>query len=419
MHAARPDTPPLNIPGPGSPETLEEREYLVLLLARLMARYGIPAHRLEEAAASCAAHLGLEAQFFATPTAVFAAIGKTGRQRTHLLRLEPGGVSLEKQSLVDGVLRDILADSVSPGDAVRRLDAIVDRPAPYGPGLVVLSFAIAAAAAAVFFGGGWRDVAAGAAVGFVVGAIGLLAEMNRRMARLIDFASGFGAAFLAIALAVVAPPISVSVVTLAGVIVLVPGLTLTTAVTELATRNLAAGTARVMGALTIFVSIGFGVAIGQRLGASVFGEAGARPLELGVWAEWAALVVAPFALAVLFQASPRDVVVILPAGVVGFLGARLGAAWLGPELGVCVGAFAVGLASNVYARIADRPSAVPSVPGIMLLVPGSLGFRSVTSFVEAQSLAGVQAAFSMVLVAVSLVAGLLLANAAVAPRRPL
>ena len=59
------------------------------------------------------------------------------------------------------------------------------------------------------------------------------------------------------------------------------------------------------------------------------------------------------------------------------------------------------------------------VPGIMLLVPGSIGFRSVTSFVEANALAGVESAFSMMLVAVGLVVGLLLANAAVMPRRAL
>ncbi len=202
-------------------------------------------------------------------------------------------------------------------------------------------------------------------------------------------------------------------------IVLVPGLTLTTAVAELATRNLASGTARLMGALTIFVSIGFGVAIGQKSGAFVFGQASAPPDPLPGWAEIVALVLAPVALAVLFRAGLRDLKVILPAGVIGFLGARAGAAWLGPELGVCVGAFAVTLASNIWARLADRPTAVPGVPGIMLLVPGSLGFRSVTSFVDADTIGGVQAASSMVLVAVGLAVGLLLANAAVAPRRPL
>lgn len=403
---------------PCDPETLR-REKLVLDLAKLMAAYGIPAHRLEEAAAGCAGHLGLDAQFFATPTAIFAAIGEAGNQRTHLVRLEPGEVNLEKQSRVDGVLRDLLADAVGVEDAGARLDWIVAAPSPYGPGLMVVAQGVASATAAVFFGGGWREVVGAGVVGAIVGVVCVLAGLDRRMARLMDFAAGFAAAFFGVALASTMHPISASLVSLAGVIVLVPGLTLTTAVTELATRNLASGTARLMGALTIFVSIGFGVAIGQKAGVFAFGQASAPPEPLGGWAETVALLVAPMALMVLFRASLRDLRVILPAGVLGFLGARLGAAWLGPELGVCVGAFAVTLASNIWARVADRPSAVPSVPGIMLLVPGSLGFRSVTSFVDADTLGGVQAASSMVLVAVGLVVGLLLANAAVAPRRAL
>ncbi len=410
---------PVATPLPPSDPTMRRREKLVLTLAKLMAAYGIPAYRLEEAAAGCARHLGLDAQFFATPTAVFAAIGEPGEQRTHLLRLEPGEVNLHKQSQVDAVLRDLLADAVEVDAAMARLDAIVAEPSPYGPVLMVAAQACASATAAVFFGGGWREVVAAAGVGCIVGIICVLAGLDRRMARLMDFAAGFAAAFFAAAMAATMDPLSAPLVALAGVIVLVPGLTLTTAVAELATRNLAAGTARLMGALTVFVSIGFGVALGQKSGAFAFGSGSASPEALGDAAHWLALAVAPVALAILFRASLRDLVVIVPAGVLGFGGARLGAAWLGPELGVCVGAFAVTLASNLWARLADRPTAVPGVPGIMLLVPGSLGFRSVTSFVDADTMGGVQAASSMVLVAVGLVVGLLLANAAFAPRRPL
>lgn len=399
---------------PGDPERF------VLRLAMLMAAFGIPAHRLEEAASGCARHLGLEAHFFATPTAVFAAIGSDGDQRTHLLRLDIGEVNLEKQSQIDAVLRDVLADATNAVEGIRRLEAIVADPLRYGPVAMVVAQMVASATASVFFGGGWREVLGAGLVGFVVGVILQAASTHRRLARLTDFVVGFAAAFLAGALACGLGSVSHSLVALASVIALVPGLTLTTAVAELATRHLAAGTARLMGALTIFIALGFGVAIGQRLSAALYGSAElVVPEPLPGAALWVALLAAPFALGVLFRARPADLLWILPAGVLGFGGARLGAAWLGPELGVCLGAFLVGLASNVWARCTDRPSAVLSVPGIMLLVPGSLGFRSVDSFMHRDAVGGVEAAFAMVLVAVGLVTGLLLANAAVSPRRPL
>jgi hypothetical protein len=45
-----------------------------------------------------------------------------------------------------------------------------------------------------------------------------------------------------------------------------------------------------------------------------------------------------------------------------------------------------------------------------MLVPGSVGFRSLSSFLERRTLAGIETAFSMILTAVALAAGLLIAG---------
>jgi uncharacterized membrane protein YjjB (DUF3815 family) len=59
---------------------------------------------------------------------------------------------------------------------------------------------------------------------------------------------------------------------------------------------------------------------------------------------------------------------------------------------------------------------VVSVPGILLLVPGSVGFRGLTSLLEREAVTGIETIFSMILTAMALVAGLLIA-AAIAPER--
>jgi len=56
-------------------------------------------------------------------------------------------------------------------------------------------------------------------------------------------------------------------------------------------------------------------------------------------------------------------------------------------------------------------------PGIFMLVPGSFGFRSLTSFLEKDALMGIDFAFQTGLVAISLVGGLLAANVFLPPRR--
>jgi uncharacterized membrane protein YjjB (DUF3815 family) len=117
---------------------------------------------------------------------------------------------------------------------------------------------------------------------------------------------------------------------------------------------------------------------------------------------------------VVLRAEAKDALWIVAIGTLGILGGRAGAATLGVELGTFAGALAVGLASSGYERWTGRPSAVLMVPGILLLVPGSVGFRGLISLTERQALVGIETIFSMVLTAVALVAGLLIA-AAVAP----
>jgi len=130
---------------------------------------------------------------------------------------------------------------------------------------------------------------------------------------------------------------------LGGMIVLLPGLPLTTAMTELSSRHLAAGTARLSGAMMVFLSIGFGVALGGTIDQRIFGMRHAAAIAaLPAWTEAAALVVAPLALMVLLRAPRRDAPWVMMACALAFIGGRLGAAWLGPELGLLVGALTAG-----------------------------------------------------------------------------
>ena len=91
---------------------------------------------------------------------------------------------------------------------------------------------------------------------------------------------------------------------------------------------------------------------------------------------------------------------------------------LGPELGIFAGAVTAGLASNLYARWRDRPSSVTLVPAVLLLVPGSVGFRSLALLLERHVVVGVESAFRMVIMLSALVGGLLIASVLAPARRP-
>jgi len=390
----------------------------VLRLGRGLHRYGYPAHRLEETLGGAARRLGLEGQFFSMPTALFASFGAYDSQRTFQIRVAPGDVELGRLARLDAIGAEVADGRRSPADGARALDEVMAASAPYGAVLTTAAFALTSAAAARFFGGGAREIVLAAAIGLATGLIAAASSRAPGIARVFEPLAAFAAAFLAAAATAVAGPLSGYTATVAGLIVLIPGFGLTVAMIELATRNLVSGTARIMGALGTFLAIGFGVALGGRLAARIFGvPVESEPVALPAWTEFVALVAAPIGFTVLLRAEARDAGWIGLAGALAFAGTRLGAVFLGPELGAFVGALALGVASNAYARALGRLEIVPLVPGMLLLVPGSLGFRSLSSLVGGDTVVGVEVAFRMTLIAMSLATGLLLANVLLPARR--
>ena len=141
------------------------------------------------------------------------------------------------------------------------------------------------------------------------------------------------------------------------------------------------------------------------------------PFRLQEWTRTVALGVAPLAFGVLLAARPRDLPWILVVALIGFGGMKAGQGWLGPELGASVGALAVGIAANAAERARAALAVVLIVPGILLLVPGSLGFNSVTALLDQNVVRGVAAWSAMLVTAVALAAGLLLSNVLLPPKR--
>lgn len=364
--------------------------------------------------------LGLEGRFFSTPTSLFASFGPPEALRTSLIRVEPGDMDLERLTLLDVLADDVIHARLSPAEGALRVEAILARPPRFGPVLQVLCWALAGGAGARLFGGGLKEMAVATVSSLLIGILSEVTQRQPSSARVLEPVAAILSSSLAVLAASFLGTMSIQVATLAGLIVLLPGLTLTVALNELATRHLISGTSRLTGAAVVFLQLGFGVALGSRL-AEVLPPPPAVPTPppLPTWTQALSLVVAGIAIGVLFRARPRDWGWIAAAGTFAFLGARVSSGLLGPQLGAFVGAVLLGIGGNTLARLRNKPSVTIVVPGLMLLVPGSVGFRSLSSLLERDVVAGVDTAFNMLMVAVALVAGLLSANALVPPRKVL
>jgi uncharacterized membrane protein YjjP (DUF1212 family) len=417
-HAAVPATPTPADASAREAARLRDAIAFIERLARAMHRYGYAAPNIEDALTLVARRLGIRAEFFATPTAIFASAEHDSELVTRLIRVSPGDVDLDKLSRVDRLIHMVAERRLSPAAGIRELDAIVAAPRRYRGWQVVIAFAVASATSARFFGGGWREALACAVIGSCSGTLAWIAGRAPRF-RVFEPTAAFVAGVCASAAAAVLPPTSLYVAMCGGLIVLLPGLTLTIAISELAQRHLASGTARLMAAATLFMTIGFGVAVGLKLGGALFGHPpmSTAPVPLPDWTLALAILASPLALVVIFQANERDAGWIVLVCVIAFLAARLGAVALGIETGAFAGALAVGVASGLHSLRFNRPALLTAVPGIIMLVPGSVGFRSIADMIADDPVSGLHTAFSMLLTGVAIVAGILVARSIVPSRR--
>jgi len=391
----------------------------VLRLGRALHMYGYTAHGLEDALGQVAARLQLpDSQFFATPTFILAAFGAQEQQRTHLIRVEPGDLNLGKLAALDDVTDQVVDATLSPLEGSAQIDAIVASPARYNRLVETLAYGFVSASACRILGGGYAEILMSSIVGLITGVLAIGSRGVRDAITVFPFVAAAIAAFVVNAVGARGFSVSTSTTVLAGLVVLLPGLSLTLAMAELSSQHLIAGTARLAGAFTVFVGIAFGVALGTQVARLLFGAAPNLPaVPAPVVTLWIALLAAPAVFSVLLRARPRDIAAIMGVSVLGYGGAQLGAHLLGPQLGGGLGALTLAMASNLYERWTSHPATVTLVPGVLLLVPGSIGFRSFSLLLEQQVVVGVDAAFTMTMTAISLVAGLLLANIFVPVRR--
>lgn len=407
-----------------SPQTAvpaDDAPRFLLLLARALHQHGTPADRMESALGAAARQLGVQAEIFSTPTSIMVGIGALEKQSVHLLRVEPGEPNLGQLARLATITRDVVEGTITPAEGLARLEALDREPPLYPRGIVLFAFVLASSAVASFLGVRTGDVGIAAVLGLMAGCIAMLTARWESTRHVTEPLAAFVVTTLGFAVDALFGSGSGYLTSLAGLVVLFPGLTFTVALTELSTRHLASGTARLSGAIVTFLGLGFGLALGAKAGAwlgmvlhtALPGAVGMLPRTvLPMWAEWAGVLVAPLAFTVLLSGRRTDAPYIVVACAAAYLTSKFAGAAMGEELGAFLGAFVVTAGSNVFARLKRRAAMVTQVPGLLILVPGSIGFRSVTSLLGQEVEAGVATGFRVAIVGISLAAGILAGNVA-------
>ena len=246
--------------------------------------------------------LGVEGVFLYTPTALVVSITDEQGEATYLRRIDSGAVDVDKLIRFDETLERVEAKELSVSQASRDLSKIAEDSPPYPGWLTVVVSAISCGAVAIFFKGTYAEILSAAALGLVVAILEWGSGRLRWEPGLLEPIAGCVAAIGALCIAHFVAPIDDRLVTLSALIVMIPGLRITVALTELAVGHLSAGVARLAGGCVSLLTMTIGVALGWRILGSLRNLPEPPPADQPYWMLWLGILIAPITFSIVFRA---------------------------------------------------------------------------------------------------------------------
>lgn len=394
---------------------------LILEFGEALHSYGATSYNLEQALQNISKQLGLEGEFFSTPTLLISSIKDEHENKTYVKRVYPSDVDLRKLTYLDELGDELIDGNIDVEQAYAKLKSLRNLDDAFPKILEILSYGMIGVCASIFFNANLFEMLAAGLVGLLVGAITATLANISRLQNITEFVVAFIATSIAVIVANSYPGVNANLIILPSLIVLIPGLTLVISVTELATYNLASGTARLMQALLVFFKLAFGVGLAFQLFNYLGYELNFNydAIELSLLSKIVAIIFAAFAFSVLFKIPLKFYPWVFLVTNVAFFTTYFAGPAFGVNIGTFIAGFAVCLVANAFARWKKRPTLLLELPGLITIVPGSIGFKGLQFFFEKNTIAGIDSIFDMFLIAIALVSGFLLANILLVSNRSL
>lgn len=401
------------------PDEDDPKGVFIVAMARELHRAGMATDALESAVEAVARAIDLPISVFALPTYVTIAVGRDYRQHIVMLRMEPARVKLRRISLLNDIYDDLTTGKIDYRQAARLL-ASIDRLQPHlSPILRAPALAMAALGAALILGGGARELIVAGLIGLCTGLLSAAGMRYPVAARLFAVLAAFAGTLIVAGFDRAVGPVNIYISIIAGVVVVLPGYSLTLALYELANDDLVAGTARLGKVLSVLFSLACGALLGFAVaGPQLLAHGGVVPHPVGSFGWMLAVLLLSIGFSIDLDARARDFVWVLAASFVAILASRFVAASPLHAIGPFAAAVVCGVVANTGARFLRVPQPVMLVPALYVLVPGSLSYESILFAFQSNINAALPIAANTAAAAVLLVAGLLLSQL-VFPAAPL
>lgn len=369
---------------------LSRQRYLTKLCEALM-RYGAPTHRLEEYLAMTARVLEIDAQFLYLPGCMFVSFGDATTHTTDLRLLRhPQGVDLGKLKDVHEIYKEVVHDVIGVEEATSRLDEITSRKQKINKWMLIILYGFASATVGPFaFGARLVDMPIAFLLGCLVGGLNhLLVPRSALYANIFELTAALLTSFLARAIGSIPRSSSTpedkifcfSALAQSSIALILPGYIVLCSSLELQSRNLLAGSVRLVFAIIYSLVLGFGMMLGTSFYGSMDENASqattcpADPYMNEYAARFPFVLLFTLCLILINQAKWKQAPMMLLTSFAGYLVMFFSSKHFvtNTQIANALGAFCIGVIGNLYSRIHHGLAAAAMLPAIFVQVPSGL-----------------------------------------------
>ncbi|KAJ6455277.1 hypothetical protein C8R47DRAFT_1228304 [Mycena vitilis] len=421
-----------------------QRQEFILKLTRALMMFGGPSHRLQAQIQATGRVLDIQVNCMYLPDVVLISFDDSSTGTSNLKFIRQGSaLELGKLNETYALYWSVIHDEQSVSEASSTLDALMRKKQEYTWWQLVLTGGMCSASiCSVGFNGSFIDSLIVFPLGALLVAIQLLSVRNELYSNVFEITVATLFSFISAALAS-SGVFCYSAVASSSVVLILPGFIVLCGSLEIMSRNIVSGSVRMCYAVVYSLFLGFGLAIGAEAYEKITSHTIVGSTDYacsishdpgGPWWQqtpklwWAFLTVPTYSLFLSMRNHApwrnRDMVLLVVISCIGWVTNHFtGIKFVGQsDISAAVGAFAVGVVANVYARFFSGNAFVIMITGILFQLPSGLGNGGLLTYASEKTagnsssyLSGFQTALLLISVAIGLTVGLGLALAIVHP----
>lgn len=324
-------------------------------------------------------------QVIALPTAILVTVPGAEQSQTQAAAAGVRSFRLDQVEDVLQIAERARRGEVGPVAGMGLLQQAVHAAPPYPKPVLLGGYVVYSVGLALILGANLPDLLVAGVMGALVAVVQVAtARTSGYLQALVVLTSAFAVSAVVFGLVRAGAPIDVLSSLVPPLVLFLPGAMLTTAVIDLATRQMIAGSARLAAGAMQLVLLALGISgaaglVGVR--ASAIAEAPGQ--ALGPLGPWLGVFVFVVGVALYQCVRIRSVPWVCAVVVVGYAGQVIGGLFFGGVMSALVGAAVMTpLALYAAGQRNGPPALVSFLPGFWVLVPGALGLVGVTQTLD-------------------------------------